>query len=405
MRAAVEPGTPPSATAGALHDSGFDYHIIVGQSSHAGGMCAHMSLLADGLADQSQQVHVWLPNATELSVQSPNIVLHRVLGALSIPDLFRAGRKLNLCSPPRRLLVYWVPHAYGYKAMNLPFCLWIWLRSVFHRDRVELMVQECFLDFSKRSWRQSAAAFVHRVMTIVLLNAADRVWGALPAYKALLRPYTLGRRVPFAWLPVPSNVAVVENPTLVAAIRKQCAAGGLLIGHFGTFGGSITKLLEDIVPGMLTNLDASLVLIGSGSEAFRDRLRQLAPKFAGRIHASGYLEDSTLSSYLNACDVMIQPYPDGVTARRGSILAPLAHARPVVTNPSPRTEPLWEKTGSVALADMTAAAFLQAVRQLKEDPRSRDRLGAAARETYLRYFEPGRMVSAIQHPAEDACAF
>ena len=404
MRAAVEPGAQPSMTPDARNKSGPEFHIFLGESTHPGAMCEHMALLADGLAKESQKVHVWLPNATELSVGSPDVVLHRVLGGLSIPDLFRAGRNLNRCSPPRRILVYWVPHAYGYKAMNLPFCLWLWFRSAWHMDRVEPLVQECFLEFARHSWRRTVAAFVQRVMTIILLRAADRVWGALSDYETQLRPYTLGRRVPFGWLPVPSNIAVIEDPAAVNAIREQFAPGGFLLGHFGTFGKNITDLLEEIAPVVLGD-HTPLLLLGAGSQAFRDRLRERYPDVAHYIHATGYLDQSTLSSHLNACDVMIQPYPDGVTARRSSILAPLAHARPVVTNPSPRTEPLWEKTGSVALADMTAEAFLQAVRQLKEDPHARDRVGAAARETYLRYFEPGRMVSAIHNPRENACAF
>src|ERR1700731_1494701 len=67
LRAAVEQSAHPSMTADAPGKSGSDYHIIVGESSHAGGMCAHMVLLADGLVEASQKVHVWLPNATELT--------------------------------------------------------------------------------------------------------------------------------------------------------------------------------------------------------------------------------------------------------------------------------------------------------------------------------------------------
>jgi glycosyltransferase involved in cell wall biosynthesis len=371
-------------------------HIVTGNGTlTAGGMSAHMEMLADGLAEASQEVHVWQPEKTELGCRSAAVTIHRSLGRLSIADFRRTGRALRNFPTPRRLLVYWVPHAYGYKSMNLPFCIWLWVRSAWHKDRVELMVQECFIWFKKGAWRQNAAAVVHRVMTVILMHTVDHVWMALTHYEGLLRPYALGRPVSFGWLPVPSNVAVIDDPAAVARIRGQLASSGFLIGHFGTFGSHITELLEDLAPALLRGQDSSLVLLGSASEGFRERLVRQHPDLTERIHATGYMTDAALSSYLSACDVMIQPYPDGLTARRGSALAPLAHGRPIVTNATWQTESLWRETGAVVFAEATPAAFLQAVQRLQKDSGERARVGAAAQETYRRYFEPAHMVDTI----------
>ncbi len=375
------------------------YHILIGDSTpQAGGMCNHMALLADGLAETSAEVHVWSPEGTELDCRSAAVKIHKTLGQLSMGDFRRTGRALRDFPKPRRLLVYWVPHAYGYKSMNVPFCIWIWMRSAWHKDRVELMVQECFLPFKKGSWRQNAAALVHRAMTVILLRAAQHIWVALTDYEGLLRPYALGQHS-FEWLPVPSNVAVAGNPAAVAAIRSQLAPSGFLIGHFGTFGANITELLEVLVPALLRGLDSSIVLLGTASQKFRERLVRNYPDLAKRTHATGYLTDAELSHYLSACDVMIQPYPDGMTARRGSALAPLAHGRPIVTNISSRTEALWEQTGAVVFAALTPAGFLEAIQRLQRDAAERERVGAAARETYQRYFEPAHMVATIRKRA------
>ena len=43
------------------------------------------------------------------------------------------------------------------------------------------------------------------------------------------------------------------------------------------------------------------------------------------------LANEEVSVHLSACDLMIQPYPDGISARRTSAMAALAHERPVVT--------------------------------------------------------------------------
>ena len=371
-------------------------HIVTGYgTTTVGGMSAHMAMLADGLADGSQEVHIWQPESTEIGSRSAAVEIHKNLGRLSFGDFRRTSRALNSFPQPRRLLVYWVPHAYGYKSMNVPFCFWIWMRSVWHKDRVELMVQECFHSFHEGGWKQDAAALVHRVMVMMLLRAAHHVWIALPVYESMLRPFTLGRKVSFSWLPVPSNVAVVDDPAAVAKIRGQLAPSGFLIGHFGTFGSIISELLAGLLPAILHALDVSLVLLGTGGEKFRERLVRQNPDLADRIHATGYMTDAALSSYLSACDVMVQPYPDGITARRGSALAPLAHGRPIVTNVSPQTESLWRETGAVVLAELTPTAFLEAARHLRQDPSERDRVGAAARETYQRYFAPSHMIETI----------
>jgi hypothetical protein len=49
----------------------------------------------------------------------------------------------------------------------------------------------------------------------------------------------------------------------------------------------------------------------------------------------------------------------------------------------------------VVFAELRPAAFLQAVQRLQQDPAERERVGAAARETYQRYFEPAHMVETI----------
>lgn len=388
----------PDATQLSHHPPTCRYHIVVGNGTlKQGGMCAHMLLLAEGLC-ASGEVHVWQPEETNLGACSPAVTIHKTLGKVSPGGFVRTGRGLAKFPVPRRLLVYWVPHAYGYKSMNLPFCIWLWWRSAWHKDRIELMVQECFFAFHEGGWKQDAAALVHRVMTMILLLAAKQVWIALTGYEAMLRPFALGRRVTFGWLPVPSNVEVVDDPAAVARIRSEMAPSGFLIGHFGTFGFHIAQLVEQLAPAILENVDASLVLLGSGGKEFRERLAAKHPDLSGRIFATGYMSDAALSSNLSACDVMIQPYPDGITARRGSSLAPLAHGRPIVTNAARPTEPLWAESEAVVLAELTPEGFVEAVRRLRQDASARQRVGAAAREIYQRYFNPGHMVETIaQH--------
>jgi len=274
--------------------------------------------------------------------------------------------------------------------------LWLWLRALCRKDRIELMAQECFMPYAKGAWRQNIVAATQRLMMAIVLRASQRVWMSLPRFESQLRPYVRGKCISFAWLPVPSNIPVLHDSAKIAEIRSRLAPGGFLLGHFGTYGQAIAEILEKLIPPLLDQVDGSFLLLGSGSEKFRERLVAMQGGLALRVHAVGYLNDTELSSYLSACDVMIQPYPDGLTGRRGSALAPLAHGRPVITNEAEATEPLWNEDKSVVFAPPNAAGFIDAVLKLQKNPAEMARLSAAARATYVRYFQPDHMLEAIQ---------
>jgi hypothetical protein len=104
-----------------------------------------------------------------------------------------------------RLLVQWVPHGFGYRSLNVGFCLWLRKRAR-RGDRVEIMVHEPYLAFGGGALGWTAAASVHRLMTVILARAASRIWIAIPDWERRWRPYLLGRNVPFTWLPVPGSL-------------------------------------------------------------------------------------------------------------------------------------------------------------------------------------------------------
>src|SRR5439155_12893979 len=119
-------------------------------------------------------------------------------------------------------------------------------------DELELVVHEPGLEFGEGSWRQSAVAAVHRVMTLLLLAGATRVWMSIAGWEKYLRPYALGRRIPFKWLPVPSSIppsASVAADVATKRRRSECG-GGPIVGHFGTYGRHVSELLEQMIPEM-----------------------------------------------------------------------------------------------------------------------------------------------------------
>ncbi len=365
------------------------WHIISCEyPPQSGGVSDYAHLVAGALAAAQDEVHVWCPGSTSKIPETPGVNVHSVMGKFTLRDLRNTGRLLSVFPKPRRLLVQWVPHGYGYKALNLPFCLWLLYRSARYGDYIDLMVHEPFLDFTKRSWRQSVAAFVQRLMTIILLRAAGHVWVSTPTWTKRLRPYSLLRRHTFDWLPVISNVPVLDDPAAVAALRDHYVPDWILIGHFSTFGPSITPMLRAILPRLLASASqASVLLIGGGGADFRTSFISEHPNLAQRVHATGRLDARDLSFHISACDILIQPYPDGVTSRRTTVMAALSHGRPVVTTSGLLTESFWKSSNALVLAGVEDAdTFVSSVLGLLDNPTKRADIAECARELYRSQF-------------------
>src|SRR5690242_13303667 len=96
------------------------WHLVTSEyPPDIGGVSDYTGQLARALADAGDDVHVWCPGAARAHV--PGVRVHAALGTLSPADLRRADTELDACPGPRRLLVQWVPHGFGYRSMNLGF--------------------------------------------------------------------------------------------------------------------------------------------------------------------------------------------------------------------------------------------------------------------------------------------
>jgi glycosyltransferase involved in cell wall biosynthesis len=364
-----------------------------------GGVADYTRLIARRLAQAGEAVHVWCPQSVEEQAPEP-FAVHRDFGRFAGADLARVDALLDRFTAPRRLLVQWVPHGYGCRAMNLRFCYWLWTRAQ-RGDEVELMVHEPYLAFWEGTWRQTGAAVVHRAMTVMLLQAARRVWVAIPAWETKWKPYALGRSVPFTWLPVSSSLPAPERAA-VDTLRKQIVPlHQPLVGHFGTYGSPVASLLLDGLIELLSTLPAPhVLLIGTGSERFRREFLQQHPTYAQRITATGPLDEALLAAHIAACDVLVQPYPDGISSRRTTAMAGLSLGVPVVTTGGALTESFWESSNAVRLARVGDTTTLVGhVERLLRYPDERTQLVSTAKALYLGMFDVTRVVAALRTAA------
>lgn len=390
-------------------------HIITSEyPPQAGGVSDYTELVAAELAVAGDEVHVWCPGdkRSESRGQSSDVggqgsearerkeatlIVHRDFGRFAPADLRRVGKLLDRFSTPRNLLVQWVPHGYGCRSMNLPFCLWLWQRATLKGDHLELMVHEPFLAF-EGSRKQDLAAAAHRLMVTVLQNAASRVWVSIPEWEKHLRPFAPNRRNLFKWLPVPSNISVIDDPDGVTRVRAQFGLPGApLVGHFGAYNQYMIELMSKLLPELLSGRQLSVLLVGKGSLELREHVIRLHPDLAGKVHATGSLASDSISRHISACDVMLQPYEDGVSGRRTSAMTALLHGVAVVTNFGKATEAVWAESRAVVLTRVgDIEAMVEATQVLLNDEEQRRSMGELALGLYRDRFALHHTVSALR---------
>jgi glycosyltransferase involved in cell wall biosynthesis len=383
-----------------------EWHIITGEyPPQPGGVADYTRLVACGLASAGEDVHVWVPACGLPDVPQPNIEIHRLPGHFGRRALSQLDASLRVRSAPRRLLVQYVPHAFGYKAMNVGFCGWLYRRR--RREEIWVMFHEVAYPLA---WRQpikhQLLGLTTRIMAALLARAARRIFVSTTAWVPLLTKLCGGPTV-IDCLPVPSNVPVRPPAELVQATRLHVAPqnGQQVIGSFGTFGALVAPLVEQVLPQLLLDGRRVGLLIGRGGEAVRQRLIAMQPAVEGRLFATGELPLNELSAHIVSCDLLIQPFPDGVTTRRTSLMAGLACGVPVVTTSGVLTERFWFDSACVAIAPVDSPeTMIKAAEALLVDSLARQALASRGAIAYEQFFSLDSTRRALLQASVKACA-
>jgi glycosyltransferase involved in cell wall biosynthesis len=374
------------------------WHIVTGEyPPQPGGVSDYTRLVARGLAEAGDEVHVWAPQALGPSPADAGVRLHRLPGHFGPVALVGLHRALAHDRRPFRLLVQYVPHMYGWKAMNVLFCGWLrWVCPV----RPWVMFHEVAFPVTRdQPLRHNLLGLVNRGMARAVARSAERVFVSVPRWMELLERIA-GRRYRGLWLPVPSNVATQADPQAAAAVRARYApgAGSRLIGHFGTFGGAIAGPLVRVLAGLLgRDRERRALLVGRGGEVVVKQLAAWAPNLGGRVFATGGLPADDVAAHLAACNLLVQPYPDGASTRRGSLMAGIALGLPVVTTHGPATESIWAEQGLAALVPAgDEAAMQEAAEDMLTKDAVRAELGRRGRAGYDAHFSLRHTIAGLR---------
>jgi glycosyltransferase involved in cell wall biosynthesis len=360
------------------------FHLLTGEyPPETGGVGDYTSLVAEGLAARGALVHVWCPSVIDSDLGAVHV--HR------LPDTFgpasRRHLEMAILALPGCVLLEYVPNALGARGANVPFCAWL-LRLRRRGVDVRVMFHEPYFYFSwQRPWRNGLAV-VQRLMAALLVRASSVAYLSTPAWRDCLSPLGSSAMVES---PIPATIETEASFGAIAAWRSRFVVaepGALIVGHFGTFGDHVGRELRRIVPHILTAVpSARIVCIGRGGEAFVTAVTRDDPALGRRMAATGRLSRSDVSAALRACDLVVQPFPDGVTTRRTTVMAALANGVAVVTTDGMLTEPAWRASGGVKLAPAADPhAVAAAAVSLLTDPVETAALAARGRRLYASQF-------------------
>jgi glycosyltransferase involved in cell wall biosynthesis len=193
------------------------------------------------------------------------------------------------------------------------------------------------------------------------------------------------------WIPIGSNVramlpAAYDRTAQRAALNVK--PDELLISYFGFLneskGGLI--LIEALARLVKQGIPAHLIMIGGRAGASDPTDLEYGKqvdaaieqhRLSDRVHWTGFVDDAQVSACFYASDLTVLPYLDGVSLRRGTLMAALAHGRAIVTTHLQTHAP--ELNGVVeTVAPGDPQALAEAIAQLWHNHDRRQQLEQAA---------------------------
>ena len=360
--------------------------IITGEYPwQPGGISDYTRLVAKGLAEAGDEVHVWAPASAGATADDAGVEVRRLPGQFGPQALTMLDRELAAARCDR-ILIQYAPHAFGWKAMNVGFCGWLLARR---RETIWTTFHEVAYPCAwRQSMRHNLLGAINRIMASMVAKASQRIFISCEAWEPWLKRLSLGQHRAPIWLPVPSNLPLKVGDEAVATAKARVAGRTKkIVGHFGTFSALTADVLETVLLSLLkADVNLLAMLLGRGAYGFARRMVREHPNLRGRLIVRDDCTCEQLAVGLATCDVLVQPYSDGVSSRRGSLMAGLALGRATVTNEGASTERFWHESKSVMLTTGTSKAMAAAAQALLADSATRASLGARAAEMYRNRF-------------------
>jgi glycosyltransferase involved in cell wall biosynthesis len=261
------------------------------------------------------------------------------------------------------------------------------------RARIVLMVHEPYVPMI--NWRWTLMGFWQRFQLLALRLPSDIVLASIEPWADRFATRWPSR--PTFHLPVGSNLPDMRRVREAERARFGADAQTIILATFGT--GDPARLPEYIVA-------AAEAVARSARRVLLQNLGIGAPPLHGlsdevRVETPGALPAEAVARRLAGSDIYLASHHEGMSSRRGTMMAALQHGLPVVgthgrlTDPTLRAEAKAIRLVPVGRPDL----FAEAAVELANDARERRTIGERARALYERCFDwpviARRLVGAI----------
>jgi len=267
-------------------------------------------------------------------------------------------------------------------------------RELSKRARLIVIAHELWFPWGRGGLKGLAWALAQRYETKRVLRRAHAIVVTTASREAALKQ-RYGERV--ARIPVGTNIEPREA-TIDARARFEIPHDAFVIAHFGTAGpgkhlGPAFDALSEL---RARGIDARLVLAGkTGMPPVPEALTEV-------VHFTGVLARTDLSALLQTADCYLHPDPSGPSAgRRGSLVAALAHALPIVAYRGPDHEPELVDGENVVLCAPDGGELAATLEKIRRDPDFARRIGRSGRRTFDRTFSWTRIGEHLQGVLQD----
>ncbi|MBN2471815.1 MAG: glycosyltransferase family 4 protein [Anaerolineae bacterium] len=215
--------------------------------------------------------------------------------------------------------------------------------------------------------------------------------------QALLRAGEV-RRV--ARIPIGSNITPAPPEDFDAEAwraRIGVKPGETLVAFFGFMNRSkgVDTLLRALAAVDTPETPFRLVMIGGRTgdsdptnAAYAEEIDALINTLGlgDRVIWTGYVDDAAVSAHLYAADCCALPFADGVSFRRGSLMAALAHDCAIIsTTPASPLPEVQDGEPMRLVPPGDAGALAAALQDVARDPMLRGRLQAGARQLHAHF--------------------
>lgn len=316
------------------------------------GVGDYTYFLAEELAQRGHVVHV-ITLTSDDSEKGPTVkhIVHRInkWSIAEIPKILTILREHS----PDVLNIQYVPHAYHPRSFTFTInILPLILRVIRKNIKIVITIHECHLPWLP-SLKGSLMSLWHRIMLFLICTFSHEIVVTTKQWNRLLKRVLVFKKT--EWVPVGSNIPMAEFPEEEKKSLKNKILNGIqdciLITSFGTLHES--KDLNTIINVLKTLREKyKIKFIWIGGKGIKEKLREdFDKKFKeNKIDAefTGEIGRAEIYKYLSISDIFLQPYTQGVTTNRGSLIAALGIGVPLVTTYSDNTDECF-KDGKVIL--------------------------------------------------------